>query len=235
MGSQVLLGPPQSHSFWAVLCPLVKDFIFLCETLPRLVLYGCSFTLFLCCQVLDWLVCFLAVILSEACFHFLALTLYPCLFCHLYLWPDRSFNLSIVFGSFWLASLFLQVSSLVTKIKDLRGNPGLSLPALVAKKFSCCVSYRLVGNHGVQISIFIYQCRKRCKSTIYSCLESTRHCWIIQLLEVKKKNGKGVVQSDLKKAEKSNGQFTDLFSKNEHTQVPLLHLTWMILLFLRTE
>ena len=113
------------------------------ETLPRLVLYDCGFTLFLCCQVLDQLVCFLTVIFSEACFHFLALTLYPNLFCHLYLCPDLSFNLSIVFGS-WLASLFLQVSSLVTKIKDLMSNPVLPLPALLGKTFSCCVSYCLV-------------------------------------------------------------------------------------------
>ena len=88
----------------------------------------------------------------------------------------------MVFGSFWLASLFLQVSSLVTKIKDLRGNPGLPLPALLAKKFSCCVSYCLV--EGVQISIFINQHSERGKSTTYSCLDSTHHCWIIQLLEV---------------------------------------------------
>ena len=32
----------------------------------------------------------------------------------------------------------------------------------------------------------------------------------------------GVAQSDLEKAEEFNGQFTDVFSKNEHTQVPLL-------------
>ena len=42
-----------------------------------------------------------------------------------------------------------------------------------------------MGDHGVQISIFIYQHSKRCKSTTYSCLESTHYCWIIQLLEVK--------------------------------------------------
>ena len=36
------------------------------------------------------------------------------------------------------------------------------------------------------------------------------------------KNGKGVAQSDLEKAEEFNGQFTDVFNKNEHTQVPLL-------------
>ena len=39
---------------------------------------------------------------------------------------------------------------------------------------------------------------------------------------LKRKPGKGVVQSDLEKAEELNGQFTDVFSKNEHTQVPLL-------------
>ena len=39
---------------------------------------------------------------------------------------------------------------------------------------------------------------------------------------LKRKNGKGVAQSDLEKAEEVNGQFTDVFNKNEHTQVPLL-------------
>ena len=39
---------------------------------------------------------------------------------------------------------------------------------------------------------------------------------------LKRKNGKGVAQSDLEKAEEFNGRFTDVFSKNEHTQVPLL-------------
>ena len=39
---------------------------------------------------------------------------------------------------------------------------------------------------------------------------------------LKRKNGKGVAQSDLEKAEEFNGQLTDVFSKNEHTQVPLL-------------
>ena len=72
---------------------------------------------------------------------------WPCIqvsFCHLHLRPDLSFNLSIVFSSFWLASHFLQVSSSVTKIKDLRGNPGLPLPTLIAKKFNCSVCYCLV-------------------------------------------------------------------------------------------
>ena len=39
---------------------------------------------------------------------------------------------------------------------------------------------------------------------------------------LKMKNGKGVAQSDLEKAEEFNGQFTDVFNKNEHTQVSLL-------------
>ena len=104
--------------------------------LPRLVLYGCRFTLCLCCQVLDKLVCFLVVILSEACFHFLALILYPSLFCHLHLCPDLLFNLSIVSGSFWLASLFLQISSLVTKIKDLRRNPRLPLRRCLSRSLA---------------------------------------------------------------------------------------------------
>ena len=39
---------------------------------------------------------------------------------------------------------------------------------------------------------------------------------------LQRKNGKGVAQSDLEKAEEFNGQFTDVFNKNEHTQVPLL-------------
>ena len=39
---------------------------------------------------------------------------------------------------------------------------------------------------------------------------------------LKRKNGKGVAQSDLEKAEEFNGQFTDVFNKNGHTQVPLL-------------
>ena len=39
---------------------------------------------------------------------------------------------------------------------------------------------------------------------------------------LKRKNGKAVAQSDLEKAEEFNDQFTDVFNKNEHTQVPHL-------------
>ena len=73
------------------------------------------------------------------------------------------------------------------KDQGSQGYPRASSSALLAKKFSCCVSYCLVevGDQGVQNIIFIYQRSKRCKSTTYSCLESTHHCWIIQLLEVR--------------------------------------------------
>ena len=39
---------------------------------------------------------------------------------------------------------------------------------------------------------------------------------------LKRKNGKGVAQSVLEKAEEFSGQFTNVFSKNEYIQVPLL-------------
>ena len=42
------------------------------------------------------------------------------------------------------------------------------------------------------------------------------------ILPLKRRNGNGIAQSDLEKAEEFNDQFTDVFSKNEHTQVPLL-------------
>ena len=119
--------------------------MFLCETISQLVFYGC-------CQVLDQLVCFLVVNFSEACLHFLALTFYPGLNCHLPLCQDLSSDFSIVV-----------VSSMNIMIMDLRGNPGLPPPTLFAKEFSCFVSYRLVevGDHGVQLNIFLYQRGKR--------------------------------------------------------------------------
>ena len=39
---------------------------------------------------------------------------------------------------------------------------------------------------------------------------------------LKRRNGKGVAQSNLEKAEEFNGQFMDGFNKNEHTYVSLL-------------
>ena len=38
---------------------------------------------------------------------------------------------------------------------------------------------------------------------------------------LKRRNGYGVAESELEKADEFNGQFTDVFNKNEHSQVPL--------------
>ena len=39
---------------------------------------------------------------------------------------------------------------------------------------------------------------------------------------LKKRQGSGLAQSDFEKASEFNGQFTDVFTKSEHNQVPLL-------------
>ena len=39
---------------------------------------------------------------------------------------------------------------------------------------------------------------------------------------LKKRNGSGVAQSESKKAAEFNGHFTDVFTKSEYSQVPLL-------------
>ena len=38
---------------------------------------------------------------------------------------------------------------------------------------------------------------------------------------LKRRNGNGVAESELEQADEFNGQFTDVFNKNEHSQVPL--------------
>ena len=38
---------------------------------------------------------------------------------------------------------------------------------------------------------------------------------------LKRRNGNGVAESELEQADEFNGQFTDMFNKNEHSQVPL--------------
>ena len=40
---------------------------------------------------------------------------------------------------------------------------------------------------------------------------------------LKKRNGSGLAESDFEKAVEFNGQFTDVFTKTEHSQVPLLN------------
>ena len=78
-----------------------------------------------------------AIIPSEAWFHFLSLTSYRELICHLHLCVYLSFVLFVIFGSVKLASLFHHVSSLVTKVKSFRVCQRLSLPMLVSDNFSC--------------------------------------------------------------------------------------------------
>ena len=43
-----------------------------------------------------------------------------------------------------------------------------------------------------------------------------------QARDNKKRQGSGLAQSDFEKASEFNGQFTDVFTKSEHSQVPLL-------------
>ena len=38
---------------------------------------------------------------------------------------------------------------------------------------------------------------------------------------LKRRNGNGVAESELEQADEFNGQFTDVFNKNGHSQVPL--------------
>ena len=38
---------------------------------------------------------------------------------------------------------------------------------------------------------------------------------------IKRRNGNGVAESELELADEFNGQFTNVFNKNEHNQVPL--------------
>ena len=55
---------------------------------------------------------------------------------------------------------------------------------------------------------------------------------------LKKRQGGGLAQSDFEKASEFNGQFTDVFTKSEHSQVPLLERSvpsWRTLLLLRKE
>ena len=39
---------------------------------------------------------------------------------------------------------------------------------------------------------------------------------------MKKRNGSGIAQSEFEKAEEFNGQFSDVFTKSEYKQVPLM-------------
>ena len=52
---------------------------------------------------------------------------------------------------------------------------------------------------------------------VYQYINDTQG--IPPLTPLKRRNRNGIAQSDLEKAEKCNGQLTDVFSKNEHTYV----------------
>ena len=158
---------------WTVRCPSVKGFLLLCwdNSLTCLILL-LIYPFFLLPG--PWLagMLYLAAILSERCFHFLVLTRYPGCFCHLHLCHGLSFDLSIMFVSFKLAFLFLDVLSAATKISNLRVKTVIHFPALFSETFSwyvgCCLAE--VGTYEVQTSIFIYHRLNGCKSTIYSWL-----------------------------------------------------------------
>ena len=80
------------------------------------------------------------------------------------------------------------VLSLVSKIKDLRGNPELPLPSLFAKKFSCCVSYRLVevDDQLIKASAPSSTSLERDANLPHMCyMESTHLFIIIKLLKTK--------------------------------------------------
>ena len=46
---------------------------------------------------------------------------------------------------------------------------------------------------------------------------------------LKRRNGNGVAESKLEHTEAFNGQFTDVFNKNEHSKVPLLNLSYFFI------
>ena len=51
---------------------------------------------------------------------------------------------------------------------------------------------------------------------------------------LKKRGGAGITASEVEQAAEFNGQFTDVFNKNDHIEVPFLSrwpLSWMTLLF----
>ena len=130
---------------------------------------------------------FLAITFSKAYFHFLALALYPSLFCYLHLSSDL-FYLSIVFG-FSFSSCLVFGHKYGHKYQGSQGHHGLPLPTSLAKEFSCYVRFCLVevSKYKVMIRSFIYQRGQRCKSTAYIYLpgKSFLTGGIIQLLEVK--------------------------------------------------
>ena len=56
---------------------------------------------------------------------------------------------------------------------------------------------------------------------IYQCINSQKKD-TQGIPPLERRTGNGIAQLDLEKTEEFNGQFMDVFNKNEHTQVPLL-------------
>ena len=104
-------------------------------------------------------------------------TVYPGFFCHSHLCIDLSFDLYVIFGSFSLASLVLQISSLATKIKDLFGNPWLPLGVFTVSAIAV-LKWETMES---KINFFVQQRGKWC----YFCWNITQHCVISRFLEFK--------------------------------------------------
>ena len=97
---------------------------------------------------------------------------------------------------------------------------------LCQKTYYCCNIHKLKTPHtcGQQHDLYVNNLVGDVKANprdFYRYINSQKK-GTLDIPPLKKKNGKGVAQSDLEKAKEFNGQFTDVFNKNEHTQVLLL-------------
>ena len=127
--------------------------------------------------------CFLAVVLSTACFHFLILSFYPGLFCHCHVFPAIFVDFSIIFHHvtsplfFCLWSQQSRSSSVTQRFFFWR----------CLRRIFFAVSVHLVeqSDYGVQFSIFVYHHRRGCTSTTSCCLESINQRDVIQRLKIK--------------------------------------------------
>ena len=89
-------------------------------------------TILLCCQDFSQLECFHTVVLAETCYMYSSCysPSNQASFWHPHVCPDISLDLPIIFGSFKLAPLFIQISSVVTKM-GLKGNQMLPFSTLL--------------------------------------------------------------------------------------------------------
>ena len=70
---------------------------------------------------------------------------------------------------------------------------------------------------------------EKSKLILGSSMISSRITWLVIVSKntqcipaLKRRNGSGVAQSEFEKADELNAQFTEVFTKTEHNQVPLL-------------